>query len=251
MLWFLYPSLQPRSLWRQHPPHVHSSGALFSSCCQGQCHHSPRRSHCPFPKHFGALDTESVCQVIWSEMASTIIQEIGHQLSNSIISSRVEELIYEHAVVVFSLEIRSNLCLLALLSGFTVMLMCHLSHHSPCACTLEPPSHGSLHRCVSVFFLLGHWSAAAVTMLHWTTWWEKFTLSITTSFNGRETLRWSSMANLDICLEAWSVRLPWEPAQRFVACRKTHPPLVNPGWRLRQGHFETTNSLIPGVTHCN
>lgn len=35
MLWFLYPSCQPISLWGKHPSNVYSAGAFCSSCGQG------------------------------------------------------------------------------------------------------------------------------------------------------------------------------------------------------------------------
>lgn len=115
-------------------------------------------------------------------------------------------------------------------------LLVHLSHLH-----VNPTTTTMMSQCVVP---LSHWSVVAVTMLHWATWWEKFTLSITTFFlngdggGGRKLwgdLMWAT--NSDIWLVFWPLRLPRKPGQSFMASRETHLPLVNWGGaldRLRQ-----------------
>lgn len=64
-MFLLHLLCQPVGLWGEYPSNVYGAGALCVSCCQGQCHHRPRRPHRPFSKHFGALDTESLRQVMY------------------------------------------------------------------------------------------------------------------------------------------------------------------------------------------
>lgn len=105
-------------MWGKHPPHVHGAGALCSSRGPSKRHHRPGRPHGPFSQHFGALDAESLCQVIQQWAQSDEPRQLKVNVS-------LEQLAL--------IRCTSTLDSLAQLSVWAV-------NEASCSCTVEPSS---------------------------------------------------------------------------------------------------------------
>lgn len=136
-------------------------------------------------------------------------------------------------VLFSSPPVRNNLRLMAQLSGYTENdVSSQLTF--PCTCTLEPSSSGSHHIsvcCSSQPLKCCHCHNAPLSHM----------MGKVYSFHhdflmGKQTLRWSMLANSDICLVLWPLWLPWEPACALWLTGNP-PPLVNWGGALDRGTF--------------